>query len=731
MSKSYFERRIFGHNGQDDSAEDQAPSLGSLKTGGAPTPSQPYRFRASREDQPVITSRQYEQAQARQRAQAAADPAYEQASEPGWEASAELQRRLGHEPAPAPAPTASSSYAPEPPHWDAQTDPAGQTAEPFGPADMDQPLADQEQMMDEITGQQAVDPYGFSGSQPMAPAQEPTFGFHTNEGFEHHEQTADTGFEEQALHAASVATTATHAEHQGATPETAITEPRVASTAGVRVGQPVNLSDQRSGSSVQPNLYISADDRIGSAAPTRAHRDGSRGDSVRPQAARPDAPRREPAGQGNPLAGAAAFRGLGKKPAAPSGQNGRSAVSSMPPRRLSNKQHHPHRSRKGGGFFALIRNGAMVLALLFTVGVALSVSYAGLQRLGKGRTTDIPVLLAAETPVKLTPEEAGLSPDFAAGRTFEGDLTVLSNPRGVLEPSDERFANDAQEAPTIAMNFGGQSIIVPQVDTSQQPPVLDPMANIIAASSTGTLDPLTGNPVPVPALETPLGAAATGEAQTAAATTQPAPSTTASPTAAPAPTVPLVEEEPLAALSPLANGLRDLPNPQVRGAVPETYKGLALPVQANAGSGAANPSTTTGAAALNSTPSLSTAAGVETALVSGQRGSASPTAVLDPATGLPTTPQTPNVSGGAVVMPFGIQLASMRTEEQARNLWLTLQQKYPRLLGGLASQVVRFDSGSRGVFYRLQAGPMPTKATAQDFCVQLKTAGQECIFVRG
>jgi hypothetical protein len=82
-------------------------------------------------------------------------------------------------------------------------------------------------------------------------------------------------------------------------------------------------------------------------------------------------------------------------------------------------------------------------------------------------------------------------------------------------------------------------------------------------------------------------------------------------------------------------------------------------------------------------------------------------------------------------MPFGIQLASMRTEEQARNLWLTLQQKHPRLLGGLASQVVRFDSGSRGVFYRLQAGPMPTKATAQDFCVQLKTAGQECIFVRG
>jgi len=128
------------------------------------------------------------------------------------------------------------------------------------------------------------------------------------------------------------------------------------------------------------------------------------------------------------------------------------------------------------------------------------------------------------------------------------------------------------------------------------------------------------------------------------------------------------------------------------------------------------------------TPALGTGS-AETTLVAGQRGSGSVT--LDPASGLPSTPQAPTVTGQAVVSPFGIQLASLRTEQQALNLWVRLQDKYPSLLGGLASRVVKFDSTSRGIFYRLQAGPMPTKTTAVDFCVQLKAQGQECIFVNG
>lgn len=84
-----------------------------------------------------------------------------------------------------------------------------------------------------------------------------------------------------------------------------------------------------------------------------------------------------------------------------------------------------------------------------------------------------------------------------------------------------------------------------------------------------------------------------------------------------------------------------------------------------------------------------------------------------------------------MVSPYGVQLASLRSEEQALVLWKRLQDKYPELLGGLASRVVKYDSTSRGIFYRLQAGPMPTKTTAVDFCIRLKAQGQECIFVNG
>ena len=125
--------------------------------------------------------------------------------------------------------------------------------------------------------------------------------------------------------------------------------------------------------------------------------------------------------------------------------------------------------------------------------------------------------------------------------------------------------------------------------------------------------------------------------------------------------------------------------------------------------------------------------GTETAALTpgSVRGSATTVVAIDPASGQPTTPQAPSLTGAAVVAPFGIQLGALRSEQQADALWQRLTQKFPGLLGSLSHRVVSYDSGARGMFYRLQAGPMPTKSTAQDFCVQLKRQGQDCIFVRG
>lgn len=85
MSKSYFERRIFGEGDNADANQENAPTLGSLKSENLTAPSQPYRFGASRKGiRPAITAPEPEQAQVQ--------PEFEQPGF-GWEASNELRSR--------------------------------------------------------------------------------------------------------------------------------------------------------------------------------------------------------------------------------------------------------------------------------------------------------------------------------------------------------------------------------------------------------------------------------------------------------------------------------------------------------------------------------------------------------------------------------------------------------------------------------------------------------------
>ena len=641
MSKSYFERRIFGQTDPDhqadqtDAAQDQTPSLGSLK---ASKPSQPYRFRAARSgDHPPIAAAHI------------TDPDTAPAPQE-WEASPELRNRLGM--------SAEEEIA----HGPEQEQPDLQ------PEDYGTYVAEQERLMDDITGhapmQQAQaqppharaedEPYPLGAPQPSMPAEEPSFGFHGGDA------------PDAAFQAAPVATTATHAVGQTAAPESAVTEPRMASASAVRVGERVNLSDQRAGSSVQPNLYVSADDRIGGpAAPA-------------PAVAPATAPRGPKPPLRNPLSGAAAVRTSQQQrrsanPPAVARKPMQAGTGAMPPRRP--------RRREEGGPIAFLRKGAVAIAMLFGVGLLMSVSYAALQGLrSTSEPGDIPVLLAPQTPVKFTPEEAGIDPDTAEGRVFEPDLLVLNSPQGVLEPSDNRYAASADSTPTMTMDFGGTAVLLPQIDTAQPAVLVDPMRELAVAP-----DPV--EPPVAPGLADP-------------AVIEP---------------IPAIEEEPLADLRPLANGLSDVAIPKTRGSVPLSYEGLVVKVQAQ------------------QTPPLlapSANAGAEVALVQ-STSSGQATASIDPAAGLANIPQAPGLTGTAVVTPFGIQLASLRTEQQAAVLWKRLQDKYPSLLGGLSFRVVQYDSGARGIFYRLQAGPMPNKTTAVDYCVKLKRAGQECFFVRG
>lgn len=76
-----------------------------------------------------------------------------------------------------------------------------------------------------------------------------------------------------------------------------------------------------------------------------------------------------------------------------------------------------------------------------------------------------------------------------------------------------------------------------------------------------------------------------------------------------------------------------------------------------------------------------------------------------------------------------IQMAAVRTEEAARGEWARLQGQFPDLLGGLQLRVQEADLGERGIFYRVQAGPLD-EARAEQVCGGLKAQNTDCILVR-
>ncbi len=94
----------------------------------------------------------------------------------------------------------------------------------------------------------------------------------------------------------------------------------------------------------------------------------------------------------------------------------------------------------------------------------------------------------------------------------------------------------------------------------------------------------------------------------------------------------------------------------------------------------------------------------------------------------PVTEEGPAATEPAAV--FRVQLASYRDAGAATRVWHRLAQANPTLLGELKPNVVRADLGpERGVFYRLQAGPLPDRTAAAALCEELKARKLECLVV--
>ncbi len=96
-----------------------------------------------------------------------------------------------------------------------------------------------------------------------------------------------------------------------------------------------------------------------------------------------------------------------------------------------------------------------------------------------------------------------------------------------------------------------------------------------------------------------------------------------------------------------------------------------------------------------------------------------------PAAPPPSPPQTAPAASG-----YRVQLASFRSEAEAREAWRRLQRNHAGVLGKLQLRIERADLGSgRGIFYRVQAGPLSERTLAEMVCSELKSRNVGCLVV--
>jgi hypothetical protein len=79
---------------------------------------------------------------------------------------------------------------------------------------------------------------------------------------------------------------------------------------------------------------------------------------------------------------------------------------------------------------------------------------------------------------------------------------------------------------------------------------------------------------------------------------------------------------------------------------------------------------------------------------------------------------------------FRVQIAATRDEPTARSEWERLKKSHADLLSTFSPTIVKADLGDKGVFYRVQAGPIATHDQADKLCGALKPFAIACIIVK-
>jgi len=77
-----------------------------------------------------------------------------------------------------------------------------------------------------------------------------------------------------------------------------------------------------------------------------------------------------------------------------------------------------------------------------------------------------------------------------------------------------------------------------------------------------------------------------------------------------------------------------------------------------------------------------------------------------------------------------VQVSSQKTEADARASFKALQGKYAGILGSRSAAIRKADVAGKGTFYRAMVGPFGSADEATQFCLNLKSAGGQCVVAR-
>jgi len=82
------------------------------------------------------------------------------------------------------------------------------------------------------------------------------------------------------------------------------------------------------------------------------------------------------------------------------------------------------------------------------------------------------------------------------------------------------------------------------------------------------------------------------------------------------------------------------------------------------------------------------------------------------------------------VTAYAVQVASQKSEAEAKAAYDAVMKKYPQVLQGKSMFVYSVNLGAKGTFYRAMVGPYSVASEASDVCSALKSAGGSCLIQR-